>query len=94
MSEKGRTSLFRRDGAKVRSQRNLVVAARSGEGPLTGDLPIFVIVRCKTVFVEVTGSRPGEPPKGKLDRGEGRASDVQLPPVAARGKPGPPLSWG
>ena len=35
MSVLGRTSPFRGEGGKVRIRRNLVIAGRSGEGPLT-----------------------------------------------------------
>jgi hypothetical protein len=35
MSEKGRISSFRGGGGKVCNRRNLVVAARTGEGPFT-----------------------------------------------------------
>src|SRR5262249_38126509 len=48
-------------------RRSLVVAARSGEGPLA--IPICrpsSSCMAKTVFVEATRSRPGKPPEGNL----------------------------
>jgi len=45
-------------GSKVRIRRNLAVRTRSGEGRESSPLQTF-------------GLRPGQPPKGKLDRGDG-----------------------
>src|SRR5262249_32746391 len=56
------------------NRRNLVVAARSGEGPLA--LPIFrpsSSCMAKNVFGKATRARPGTPPEGNLDGGKGNA---------------------
>ena len=61
----------RRAPANGRNRRNLVVPARSGEGPLT---ILFADLRhreCKPVVCSVHDLRPGEPLEGELGGGIG-----------------------